>query len=105
MILAAIFAANCLLPPGPYIAPRQRIAIEFTSAEVVHDIAGWRGLRNEWRGVEWGFNTEGRRGLAYLATGDSESQSCSLRHALGHFSDYERTGNSNPRHIGWEYQE
>lgn len=104
MILTALFAANCLLPPGPYQPPQHSPIVQFVDAATLHEIAGRHGSQ-EWRGVEWGFNKVEARTFAYLLTGTSTEESCSLRHALGHFSDYERTGNPNPRHIGWEYQE
>lgn len=104
MILAALFAANCLLPPGPYVSPRENIHVQFVDAGTLHEIAGRHGSK-EWRGVEWGFNSAGARTFAYLIAGPSAEESCSLRHALGHFMDYERPGDPNPRHIGWEYQE
>lgn len=104
MILAALFAANCLLPPGPYQPPVEGTVVQFVDASRLHEIAALHGS-HEWRGVEWGFNKVHARTFAYLVKGSSLEDSCSLRHALGHFIDYERTGDPNPRHIGWEYQE
>ncbi len=105
MILGALFAANCLLPPGPYQDPRSEIHIQFVDRATVHKKTTELLRPWEWTGIEWGFNPYGARGMTLLSIGSSKQESCELRHALGHFTDYERTGDPNPRHLGWEYQE
>lgn len=101
MILAALFAANCLLPPGPYHPPRTETDVRFLPSDVVPAVCAQWGINSK-VGCERGYGGNIR---IRLALGTSEQESCRLRHALGHVQEYETAGDPNPQHIGWEYQE
>lgn len=101
MILEALFAANCLLPVGPYQATHIVADLQFIPGDAVAATCIQHHI-NSRNGCEWGY---GSNIHIRLAQGTSERESCNLRHALGHIYQFETTGNANPQHTGWEYAE
>lgn len=105
VLLAGCASANeALLPPAPYDrVPSETVdwrSLDHDTLLAVcaqHDVVAPVVL-----GCEWGWGT----GVIHSRTlaGDARWTACRIRHANGHITTYEETGDPNRQHMGWEYR-
>lgn len=99
----SLFEASCLLPPPKYDhVPRTPLNVIFESASKVSNDCYNHGLPVGARGCEYAYGSNLIQVRLTLAS--SEREECEVRHSDGHISEYETTGDANPRHLGWSYR-